>query len=282
VTRAGVRRPLQEVAIRRRLDAELVRRGLLPSREAARAAIEAGSVLVDGAPARKPSRQVSPGEDLRVLGPPPPYVGRGGLKLSGALDRFGIDPAGRRCLDAGSSTGGFTDCLLQRGAARVHAVDVGTNQLHERVRRDERVVAREQTDIRSVGPADVDGPVDLLVGDLSFISLRAVLPGLVELVRPGGDLVLLVKPQFEAGRAEAARGRGVIRDRQIWRRVLGEVSSAAQAAGTAILGAMPSPITGTTGNVEFLVHARRGAPVLAGDHLGAVLDAAIDEVERSG
>jgi 23S rRNA (cytidine1920-2'-O)/16S rRNA (cytidine1409-2'-O)-methyltransferase len=255
---------------------------LLPSRESARVAIEAGNVLVGGAPALKASRQVAPGEDLRVLGPPPAYVGRGGHKLAGALDRFGIDPTGRRCLDAGSSTGGFTDCLLQRGAAHVHAVDVGTHQLHERLRADARVTVRERTDIRSLAPDALGGPVDLLVGDLSFISLRVVLPDLVPLVRSGGDLVLLVKPQFEAGRPEAARGRGVIRDPLVWRRVLDEVSSAAVAAGTAILGVMPSPITGTTGNVEFLLHLRHGSAGPTGVDLGDLLDAVVDEAGRPG
>ena len=264
--------------MRRRLDAELVRRGLASSREAARRAIETGSVLVDGAPALKASRQVAAGEDVRVLGPPPQYVSRGGHKLAGALDRFEIDPAGRRCLDAGSSTGGFTDCLLQRGAAHVVAVDVGTHQLHERLRDDTRVEVREQTDIRSVTPEDVAGPVDLVVGDLSFISLRKVLPPLAGVLRPGGDLVLLVKPQFEAGRAEAARGRGVVRDREVWRRVLGEVADACEESGTAILGVMPSPITGTTGNVEFLLHARRDAPRLDRAALDSLLDAVVAEV----
>jgi 23S rRNA (cytidine1920-2'-O)/16S rRNA (cytidine1409-2'-O)-methyltransferase len=266
---------VRRCGIRRRLDAELVRRGLLPNREAARRAVEAGSVLVDGAPALKPSRQVAPGEDLRVLAPPPPYVGRGGHKLAAALDHFGVDPSGARCLDAGSSTGGFTDCLLQRGAAAVVAVDVGTHQLHERLRDDPRVTVRERTDIRSVEVASVGGPVDLVVADLSFISLRAVVEPLLSLVRPGGELLVLVKPQFEAGRAEAGRGRGVIRDAEVWRRVLDEVAGSVAGAGGAILGAMPSPITGTSGNVEFLLHLRAGGPVPDPDEVAARLDAAV-------
>lgn len=232
-------------------------------------------MLVAGAPALKPNRQVSPAEDVRLLADPLPYVGRGGFKLAGALDHFGVDPSGWTCLDAGSSTGGFTDCLLQRGAALVHAVDVGTHQLHERLRTDPRVVVREQTDIRRLTLDDLGGPVDLVVGDLSFISLRAVVPAVVPLVRDGGELILLVKPQFEARRTEASRGRGVIRDPQVWRRVLGEVSSASVDAGAAILGVMPSPITGTTGNVEFVLHARRGSSTPPAEPLAAVLDGAV-------
>lgn len=245
---------------KRRLDAELVRRNLVPSREAARREIEAGRVLVDGSFADKPARMVGGAQNVTLAGPPPPFVGRGGHKLAAALDAFDLDPTGRRCLDAGSSTGGFTDCLLQRGAASVIAVDVGTNQLHEKLRADPRVEVRERTDIRSLGPIDLDGPVDLIVGDLSFISLRLVLPGLAELVVDGGSLVLLVKPQFEAGRQEASRGRGVIADPAIWRRVLLDVLDRADQDGTGLAGLMPSPITGASGNVEFVTWLRRGRP----------------------
>ena len=245
---------------KRRLDAELVRRNLVPSREAARREIEAGRVLVDGSFADKPARMVGGAQNVTLAGPPPPFVGRGGHKLAAALDAFDLDPTGRRCLDAGSSTGGFTDCLLQRGAASVVAVDVGTNQLHEKLRADPRVEARERTDIRSLEPIDLDGPVDLIVGDLSFISLRLVLPGLAELVVDGGSLVLLVKPQFEAGRQEGSRGRGVIADPAIWRRVLLDVLDWADQAGTGLVGLLPSPITGASGNVEFVTWLRRGRP----------------------
>lgn len=249
------------MAAKRRLDAELVRRQLVPSREAARREIEAGRVLVDGSFADKPARQVDGAQSVSLTGPPPPFVGRGGHKLDAALDAFELDPAGLRCLDAGSSTGGFTDCLLQRGAASVLAVDVGTNQLHEKLRSDPRVQARERTDIRSIGPADLDGgSVDLVVGDLSFISLRLVLAGLASLVSEDGSLVLLVKPQFEAGKQEASKGRGVIADPEIWRRVLLEVLGWADAAGTGLAGLIPSPITGASGNVEFVTWLRRGRP----------------------
>jgi 23S rRNA (cytidine1920-2'-O)/16S rRNA (cytidine1409-2'-O)-methyltransferase len=203
---------------------------------------------------------VDAGEAVELVGPPPRFVGRGGEKLDAALERFAIDVTGRRALDAGASTGGFTDCLLQRGATSVVAVDVGYGQLHERLRADARVMNRERTNIRELTAEDVGGPVDVVVADLSFISLRTVLPVLVEMAT--SDLVLLVKPQFEAGREEAAKGRGVIRDPLVWRRVLEEVRSASMSQGAAMMGAMPSPITGAEGNVEFLVHLRRGG---AGD-----------------
>jgi 23S rRNA (cytidine1920-2'-O)/16S rRNA (cytidine1409-2'-O)-methyltransferase len=215
-------------------------------------------VLVGGAPTDKPARLVGPDEPIRVLGPPPRFVSRGGEKLAAALDRFAIEVRDRRCLDAGSSTGGFTDALLQAGAASVVSVDVGTHQLHERLRSDPRVDSREQTDVRRVTPAGVGGAVDVLVADLSFISLRAVIDALVGLLGPAGDLVVLVKPQFEAGRAEVSRARGVIRDPEIWHRVLTENLGVIEGAGTAIMDAMVSPLRGADGNAEFLVHARRG------------------------
>ena len=183
-------------------------------------------------------------------------MSRAGDKLAGALDRFALDVTGLRAVDAGASTGGFTDCLLQRGAAAVVAVDVGYGQLHERLRADPRVELHERVNVRDLGPGDLGDPVPLVVADLSFISLRTVLANLAALAAPGADLVLLVKPQFEAGRQEASRGRGVIRDPVVWRRVLGEVASAVEARGGAIMGAMVSPITGADGNVEFLLHAR--------------------------
>jgi 23S rRNA (cytidine1920-2'-O)/16S rRNA (cytidine1409-2'-O)-methyltransferase len=185
-------------------------------------------------------------------------VSRGGEKLAAALDRFGIDPAGRRAVDAGASTGGFTDCLLQRGAAAVVAVDVGYGQLHGRLRHDPRVAVHERTNVRHVEPADLGGPFDIVVGDLSFISLRTVAGALIGLARPGADLVVLIKPQFEAGREEASRGRGVIRDPSVWMRVLNEVHAAFESRGASIIDAMVSPLTGADGNVEFLSHV--GAP----------------------
>lgn len=260
---------------RRRLDLELLRRGLTESRQQARHLIDDGRVLVSNAPADKAGRLVAAAEPIRVLGPPARYVGRGGEKLAGALERFDLDPRGARALDAGASTGGFTDALLQAGAASVVAVDVGRAQLHERLRADERVDVREQTDIRTVRADDIGGPVDIVVADLSFISLHAVLRSLLGLVAPGGDAVVLVKPQFEAGRAEVSRGRGVIRDPQVWRRVLDEVVVAIGEAGGAIMDAMVSPLRGADGNAEFLVHVRR--PGLdRGPHDAAVERRALD------
>ena len=232
---------------------------------------------MSGSLATKPARMVDGGEAIELVGPPPRFVGRGGEKLDAGLEQFGVDVEGLRCLDAGASTGGFTDCLLQRGASSVVAVDVGYGQLHERLRSDPRVHNIERTNIRSLTTEEIDGPVDVLVADLSFISLRLVLASLVSLARPGSDLVLLVKPQFEAGRAEAARGRGVITDDAIWRRVLGEVRAAARSQGAAMMEVMPSPITGAEGNVEFLVHCRVGATESLDD---AALDAAVAAATR--
>jgi 23S rRNA (cytidine1920-2'-O)/16S rRNA (cytidine1409-2'-O)-methyltransferase len=228
-------------------------------------------VLVAGSLATKPARMVDAAEPVELLGPPPRFVGRGGEKLDAALDRFAVDVSGRRCLDAGASTGGFTDCLLQRGATEVVAVDVGYGQLHERLRADPRVRNLERTNVRALTPADVGGPAAIVVADLSFISLRTVLAALVGLAEPGADLVLLVKPQFEAGREEAAKGRGVIRDPAVWHRVLDEVRAAALSQGAAMMGVMPSPITGAEGNVEFLVHCRAGT-------VAGVTDNELDEV----
>ncbi|HVE46567.1 MAG TPA: TlyA family RNA methyltransferase [Acidimicrobiales bacterium] len=259
------------------MDAELVRRGLASSREQARIVVGEGNVLVGGAPAVKPSRLVAPGEPVVVLGPPPRFVGRGGEKLAAALDFFGLDVTGRWALDAGASTGGFTDCLLQRGARHVTAVDVGHGQIHEHLRSDPRVTVRERTDIRRfvLGP-----PAELVVADLSFISLTSVAESLVATnAAPHADVVVLVKPQFEAGRSEASKGKGVIRDAAVWRRALENVSSALEARGAAMMGAMVSPLTGAAGNVEFLAHleahaGRARRPVVD-------LDALVDSATNS-
>ena len=217
----------ESMAGRRRLDAELVRRDLAPSRTAAQLLIDADRVLVNGAVAAKASRQVAPGDAVVVDGPPARFVGRGAEKLDHALDEFGVDVAGLRFIDAGASTGGFTDCLLQRGAAEVVAVDVGHGQLHERLRADPRVVNIERQNIRAVTPDRIGGPVDGAVGDLSFISLRLVIDPLVAVCQPGSSMILLVKPQFEAGRAEVSRGRGVVTDPDVHARVRDEIGLSA-------------------------------------------------------
>jgi 23S rRNA (cytidine1920-2'-O)/16S rRNA (cytidine1409-2'-O)-methyltransferase len=232
--------------------------------------VEEGKVLVAGAPATKSSRLVAPDEPLRVDGPPPRYVSRGGEKLAAALANFGIDVQGRTGLDAGASTGGFTDCLLQAGAERVVAVDVGRGQLHERLRADARVDARERTDIRSV-PAGVEA-FQVVVADLSFISIRSVAAALVGQAAPEADIVVLVKPQFEAGRAEVSKGKGVIRDPAVWRRALEDAVGAMARAGAANMGVMVSPLRGADGNVEFLAWFRPGS----GDDDGASAAAAIN------
>lgn len=244
-----------EVGARRRLDAELVRRALVTSRSEAQQLIDDHRILVNGAIADKPARQVAPSDQLVVAGPPPRFVGRGALKLDHALDEFGLDVTGMRVLDAGASTGGFTDCVLQRGAASVVAVDVGHGQLHERLTADDRVTNLERTNVRHIDLDTVGGPVDLVVGDLSFISLALVIGPLASVCHPGAPMVLLVKPQFEAGRAEVGRGRGIVTDPAIWERVRSEVASAIEQAGCRVVGWTDSPITGADGNREFLVHA---------------------------
>ncbi len=243
------------MSARRRLDAELVRRGLVAGRGEATEAVAEQRVLVNGAVADKPARLVAAGDALVVTGPPPRFVGRGGEKLDAALTHFDIDVTGRRVLDVGASTGGFTDCLLTRGADHVVALDVGHGQLHPRIREDDRVTVLERTNVRDSTPTSIGGLVEAIVVDVSFISLRTIAPVLVTLCQPGSPMVLLVKPQFEAGRAEVDRGRGVIVDAAIHERVRDEVGAALTAAGCTILGWMDSPILGGRGNKEFLVHA---------------------------
>ena len=262
-----------------------MRRGLFPSRHEAQAAIAAGSILVAGAPADKAARLVAPDEPVVVLGPPSPFVSRGGLKLDAALSRFAVPVSGRRALDAGASTGGFTDCLLQRGATHVYAVDVGHGQLHPVLRADPRVTVLEHTNARTLTAAAVTADpayeaCPLVVTDLSFISLRSVVPALAGPVSaPGADLVLLVKPQFEAGRVAVSRGKGVVRDPAVWLGALEGVVSALHDAKTGIMGAMASPLTGAAGNVEFLLHARKGTPGRDADEAAALLSAAVSEAE---
>ncbi len=229
----------------------------------------------------KASRLVDPGEAVQIARDGPRFVSRGGFKLEAALDRFGIDVSGVRVVDVGSSTGGFTDCLLQHGAERVVAIDVGRNQLHEKLRADPRVQVLEKTDVRAVEVAEIGGPAPLVVADLSFISVRLVARELLALTAVPGDLIVLVKPQFEAGKVEADKGRGVIRDPIVWQRTISAAAGALEDAGAAIMEVMVSPIRGGEGNVEFLVHARVAdpppEPTSSVDELSAMV---VDDVEE--
>lgn len=215
----------------------------------------AAQVTVGGEPVTKAGAQVDPDADVALLAPDHPYVGRGGLKLAHALDTFQIAVAGRDALDIGASTGGFTDVLLQRGAANVVSLDVGHGQFDWTLRQDPRVVVMEHFNARHLALADLPGQVDIVVIDVSFISLRHIFPVIPPVLRPDADIVALVKPQFEAGRDEVRKG--IIRDEAIHARVLAEVSAAATELGLARVAATPSPITGQKGNVEFLLHLRR-------------------------
>jgi 23S rRNA (cytidine1920-2'-O)/16S rRNA (cytidine1409-2'-O)-methyltransferase len=260
---------------RRRLDVELVRRGLANTRAEAQAAVEAGLVTVAGSPATKSGSFVADDVPVQVIGPTRRFVSRGGDKLSSALERFEVDPRDRDCLDAGASTGGFTDCLLQGGAARVTAVDVGYGQLAWELRNDRRVTVMERTNVRSLEPADLPFGPNLVVADLSFISLRTVLPALVRSARSDAEFVVLVKPQFEAGPADVASG-GVVRDPAVWRRVLEEVIEAFGSQGLGVQGVIASPLRGPAGNVEFFLHGTRGV-----DDAPIDLDEAVSEGEGS-
>lgn len=251
-----------------RLDQLLVQRGLCETRAKAQARILAGEVLVEDRPVTKAGTAVAEDAPIRLRGEPLPFVSRGGLKLAGALDRWGIDPTGLVCFDAGSSTGGFTDCLLQRGAAKVYAVDVGTNQLHWKLRSDPRVISMEQVNLRTWEAAAIPERCSLLVADLSFISLRLAIPPVLPSLRPGAEAVLLVKPQFEAGREDVGAG-GIVRDPAVHRRVL--VDTWAFFAGTDLrpLDLALSPIKGGEGNSEFLLRLGLGAEP---GSLGAALE----------
>ena len=235
-----------------RLDRLLVDRGLAESREKAQALIMAGEVLVNGQKASKPGHSVEDDAAVEVLARPP-YVSRGGLKLAGALQRFAIDPAGKVCLDIGASTGGFTDALLQAGAARVHAVDVGTNQLVWSLRTDPRVVVHENVNARELSFDEIGEPVDLLVCDVSFISVTLILPAAVPILRPEGQMVILVKPQFEVGKGQVGKG-GIVRDPALRQAACDRVRNAVEQRGftTEI---MDSPILGAEGNQEYLLYA---------------------------
>lgn len=240
-----------------RLDKLLVDRGIVSSRERARALILAGKVVVGEQTVDKAGAQVPSECELRLKGEDIPYVSRGGLKLEKGLDVFGLNPQGRVAVDVGASTGGFTDCLLQRGASRVYAVDVGYGQLAWKLREDPRVVNLERTNIRELTPDRMPERPDLAVIDASFISLEKVLPPTLALLSPQADVVALIKPQFEVGKGEVGKG-GVVRDPEKHQRVIEKVREQAAAFGCAVLGVAESPLLGPKGNREFLIHLRKG------------------------
>ncbi len=236
-----------------RLDRLLVERGLAESREKAQALILAGQVLLDGKKAAKPGQPATADASVSVIGRPLRYASRGGLKLEAALDRFAVDVRGRTCLDIGASTGGFTDCLLQRGARRVYAVDVGTGQLDWKLRQDPRVVVRERINARYLTWETVGETVDLVTCDVSFISVTLILPALAQFLHAGSRIVVLAKPQFEAGRRQVGKG-GIVRDPEVRRQVVEKVSRAVREIGFPQVEWMESPVPGAEGNREFLVH----------------------------
>jgi len=240
---------------RKRADRALVERGLATSRARAQAAIEAGLVTADGVRVEKAAQPVAPEAELRAS-PAHPYVSRGGVKLAAALDRFAIDPAGKICLDVGASTGGFSEVLIARGARLVYAVDVGRGQLHRSLRGRRGIVSLEATDVRALDLTLVPEPVELVVADVSFISLKLVLPAAFALCAPAAELVALVKPQFEAGRAQLKKG--IVRDENVRQAACAEIARFIAAEGWRVIGAIESPLTGGEGNREFLLGARRG------------------------
>ena len=242
---------------KQRIDQLLVSRGLAESRARAQALVMAGLVFVGERKVDKPGQQVAEDTEIDVRGRDHPWVGRGGVKLAHAIDRFGLDPKGAVAMDIGSSTGGFTEVLLENGAEHVFAVDVGTNQLAWKLRQDPRVTVLEQTNARALTTAQIDRPCDWVVCDASFIGLAKVLEVPLRLAAPQCTLVALIKPQFEVRREEVGKG-GIVRDPALHQRVCGEVTAWLEGGGWRILGVTESPITGTEGNVEFLVAARRG------------------------
>ncbi|MBZ5594288.1 MAG: TlyA family RNA methyltransferase [Acidobacteriia bacterium] len=239
--------------MKERLDRLLVERGLAESREKAQALIMAGEVMVDGQKAVKPGHSIDDSSQIEVTGKAP-YVSRGGVKLAAALDGFAIDVAGLVAMDVGSSTGGFTDCLLQRGAARVHAVDVGTGQLDWKIRNDPRVAVHEGINARHLTQKDIGEPVDFATCDVSFISVTLIVPAVAAILRPEGRMVILVKPQFEVGKGQVGKG-GIVRSTELHREACARVEGAVKSVGFAT-SIMESPITGAEGNKEFLLYAR--------------------------
>jgi 23S rRNA (cytidine1920-2'-O)/16S rRNA (cytidine1409-2'-O)-methyltransferase len=237
-----------------RLDRLLVERGLVESRERGQAIIIAGNVLANGQKVEKPGSLVISDADIRILGVHMAYVSRGGLKLEKALDEFKIDVKEKICLDVGASTGGFTDCLLQHGAKKVYAVDVGYGQMAWKIRQDPRVVVIERTNIREIGPTIITEKADIVVFDVSFISLEKVIPAVLRFLNPGAGIIALIKPQFEVGKGQVGKG-GIVRDEAAREAAKDRVAAFIAEQGFIVKGIIPSPITGQDGNVEYLIYA---------------------------
>ena len=256
-----------------RADVYLTEHGYAPSRGRARLMIESGGVTVDGVPVKKPAQEISDDAHTVSVEDPLRYVSRGGIKLEGALDAFGIDPAGKTALDVGASTGGFTDCLLQRGAARVYAVDAGEGQLVKKLCDDERVISREHLNARDLCPDDINGAqVDLIVMDVSFISATYIIPRFPALLREGGEAILLVKPQFEVGRSMIGKG-GIVKDSASHRYAIERVCDCARSVGLIPTGLIPSPVMGGDGNREFLIRlSLEGRDVLTAQDIRRVAE----------
>ena len=243
--------------VKKRLDTVLVERGLAETRAKARAVIMAGDVYVDGVKTDKAGALVKEGSEVAVRDTSLKYVSRGGLKLEAALKEFGIDPAGKTAVDIGASTGGFTDCLLKSGAEKVYAIDVGYGQLDWKLRQDPRVMVREKLNARYIKPEDIGEPADIVVIDVSFISLTMIIPPALALLKPGGVLIALIKPQFEVGKGEVGKG-GIVRDESKHREVVDKITEFVKSLGVGVLGVIPSPIEGAEGNKEFLIAAVKG------------------------
>jgi len=243
--------------MRTRLDLEMTRRGLAESRESAQRLIMAGKVRVNSRPASKADLKVDAETVIEVVGAVSEYASRGGYKLAAAIDHFRIEVAGRRALDVGASTGGFTDVLLQRRVASVLALDVGYGQIAEKLRRDPRVTMMDRTNIRNVAPSDLAYAPELIVIDTSFISLRLVLPAVIAIAAPTADIIALVKPQFEVGKGKVGKG-GVVRDAALRQEALEGILAFARAAGLEVVGSIESPIHGAAGNIEYLASMRKG------------------------
>jgi 23S rRNA (cytidine1920-2'-O)/16S rRNA (cytidine1409-2'-O)-methyltransferase len=244
----------QKKTAKLRIDLLLVQRGLAESRERAQAMIVAGQVMVNNQKVEKAGALVPGDGDIRILGTPMPYVGRGGLKLEAALREFTVDVSGKTAMDVGASTGGFTDCLLQHGCKKVYAVDVGYGQMAWKLRQDPRVVVIERVNIRDMAPSLVPEQVDIAVIDVSFISLEKVIPSVQQFLKPGAVVVALIKPQFEVNREQVGKG-GIVRDEAAREAAKERIAAFVQEQGFDVRGVIPSPITGQDGNVEFLIHA---------------------------